>query len=54
MVFKYPCKFIPEIPKWSILKYMPKDGNLVFDPFRDQELPCWKQSSLDMILLEQR
>lgn len=31
--FKYPCKFIPEIPKWSILKYMPKDGNLVFDPF---------------------
>lgn len=31
--FKYPCKFIPEIPRWGIKKYMPKDGNIVFDPF---------------------
>lgn len=31
--FKYPCKFIPEIPKWSITKYMPENGSLVFDPF---------------------
>ena len=31
--FKYPCKFIPEIPRWSITKYMPENGSLVFDPF---------------------
>lgn len=30
--FKYPCKFIPEIPKWAILKYAKKDS-LIFDPF---------------------
>lgn len=30
--FKYPCKFIPEIPRWAIKKYtQPKDK--VFDPF---------------------
>lgn len=31
--FKYPCKFIPEIPRWAIKKYMPKNGKIVFDPF---------------------
>ena len=31
--FKYPCKFIPEVPRWSIAKYMPENGGLVFDPF---------------------
>ncbi len=30
--FKYPCKFIPQIPKWAILKYT-KKGDLVLDPF---------------------
>lgn len=30
--FKYPCKFIPEIPKWAIKKYSNK-GDLIFDPF---------------------
>ncbi|MGX7059708.1 DNA methyltransferase [Vagococcus humatus] len=30
--FKYPCKFIPEIPRWAIKKYAKKNA-LVFDPF---------------------
>jgi len=30
--FKYPCKFIPEIPKWFIKKYIKKDEKLL-DPF---------------------
>ena len=29
--FKYPCKFIPEIPKWSIRKYY--NEGLILDPF---------------------
>lgn len=31
-MFKYPCKFIPEIPRWGIQKYMGDEG-VVFDPF---------------------
>lgn len=31
--FKYPCKFIPEIPRWALKKYMPVNGKSVFDPF---------------------
>lgn len=31
--FKYPCKFIPEVPRWAIKKYAPKKNALVFDPF---------------------
>lgn len=30
--FKYPCKFIPHIPRWAILKYT-KEKDLVLDPF---------------------
>lgn len=30
--FKYPCKFIPEIPRWAIKKYA-KENSLIFDPF---------------------
>lgn len=30
--FKYPCKFIPHIPRWAILKYA-NEGELVLDPF---------------------
>ncbi len=30
--FKYPCKFIPEIPKWAILNFS-KPGDFVLDPF---------------------
>lgn len=30
--FKYPCKFIPEIPKWAINKYA-KNNSVIFDPF---------------------
>ncbi|WP_080675420.1 DNA methyltransferase [Clostridium perfringens] len=30
--FKYPCKFIPEIPRWAIKKYANKD-TIIFDPF---------------------
>lgn len=30
--FKYPCKFIPQIPRWAILKYTNK-GDYVLDPF---------------------
>ncbi|MEZ6255666.1 MAG: DNA methyltransferase [Patescibacteria group bacterium] len=31
-LFKYPCKFIPHIPKWAISKYS-KEGDLILDPF---------------------
>lgn len=32
--FKYPCKFIPEIPKWAIRKYCSAEGTgIVLDPF---------------------
>lgn len=32
--FKYPCKFIPEIPKWAIRKYCSAEGiGTVLDPF---------------------
>lgn len=30
--FKYPCKFIPHIPRWAILKYT-EPVQLVLDPF---------------------
>lgn len=30
--FKYPCKFIPHVPRWAILKYS-KPYDLVLDPF---------------------
>lgn len=30
--FKYPCKFIPLVPKWAILKYS-QPGEFVLDPF---------------------
>ena len=30
--FKYPCKFIPEIPKWAILNFS-NPGDTVLDPF---------------------
>lgn len=30
--FKYPCKFIPQIPRWAIDKYTIK-GDYVLDPF---------------------
>ncbi len=32
-MFKYPCKFIPEIPRWGIKKYSKKENTIVFDPF---------------------
>lgn len=31
--FKYPCKFIPEIPRWAINKYANKGKKIVMDPF---------------------
>ena len=32
--FKYPCKFIPEIPRWSLKKYYKGgDDGIVLDPF---------------------
>lgn len=30
--FKYPCKFIPEIPRWAIKKYS-TENDWIFDPF---------------------
>lgn len=30
--FKYPCKFIPEIPKWAILNFS-NPGDIILDPF---------------------
>jgi DNA modification methylase len=32
-LFKYPCKFIPQIPKWAIGKYLKEPNALVYDPF---------------------
>lgn len=32
-MFKYPCKFIPEIPRWAINAYFSGDGGVIFDPF---------------------
>lgn len=31
--FKYPCKFIPEIPRWAIKRYNSNDNTIVYDPF---------------------
>lgn len=31
--FKYPCKFIPEIPRWGLKKYTKNDNTIIFDPF---------------------
>lgn len=32
--FKYPCRFIPEIPRWAIRRYLSDNANeSVFDPF---------------------
>lgn len=32
--FKYPCRFIPEIPRWGLRKYLNnRDSASVFDPF---------------------
>jgi DNA modification methylase len=32
--FKYPCRFIPEIPRWGIKRYLNKQNNeIIFDPF---------------------
>lgn len=33
--FKYPCKFIPEIPKWAIKTYLkePSKDKVIMDPF---------------------
>ena len=30
--FKYPCKFIPHIPRWAIKKYT-SERDTVVDPF---------------------
>lgn len=32
-MFKYPCKFIPEIPRWAIRKYLKDKKAVIFDPF---------------------
>lgn len=32
-MFKYPCKFIPEIPRWGIKTYLPEKKGIIFDPF---------------------
>lgn len=31
--FKYPCKFIPEIPRWAIKKYCTQENSNILDPF---------------------
>lgn len=31
--FKYPCKFIPHIPRWAINYYLGKKEGVVLDPF---------------------
>lgn len=32
-MFKYPCKFIPEIPRWAINAFLSNKDGIVFDPF---------------------
>ncbi len=32
-MFKYPCKFIPEIPRWGINSYLDDENRIIFDPF---------------------
>lgn len=32
-MFKYPCKFIPEIPRWAINTFLPEKKGIIFDPF---------------------
>jgi len=32
-IHKYPAKFIPQIPRWAIGKYLHKQSSLVLDPF---------------------
>ena len=32
-MFKYPCKFIPEIPRWGICSFLPEKRGVIFDPF---------------------
>ncbi len=32
-MFKYPCKFIPEIPRWAVRAYLSGREGVVFDPF---------------------
>lgn len=32
-MFKYPCKFIPEIPRWGINTFLPDKKGTIFDPF---------------------
>lgn len=32
-MFKYPCKFIPEIPRWGIHTFLPEKRGVIFDPF---------------------
>lgn len=31
--FKYPCKFIPEIPRWAIKRYSSGNKTVIYDPF---------------------
>jgi len=31
--FKYPCKFIPHVPRWAIKKYLGKGKDGLLDPF---------------------
>ena len=31
--FKYPCKFIPEIPRWAIKRYCKEKNSNILDPF---------------------
>ena len=32
-MFKYPCKFIPEIPRWGIRSFLSGENRVIFDPF---------------------
>lgn len=32
-MFKYPCKFIPEIPRWAINLFLSCKKGVIFDPF---------------------
>lgn len=32
-MFKYPCKFIPEIPRWGLHAFLQDKKSVIFDPF---------------------
>ena len=41
-MFKYPCKFIPEIPRWGINTYLSERGGVILIRFLEVEQHYWR------------